>query len=618
MSLLVWLPLTNNFENKGLSNVTVTNTNVTIDHTDANLGGCGYFNGSARIQISLPSELTTLKNTTISAWIKCSGTTVLGGISHNGSAGQNSIGCCTLYNTGWQFNKSSSWVYVGSYTSNTNWKHVAVTIGEDTITTYMNGTVTATSSLSSQTLFSDLGTGNFIEIGSDFPGGDEYLTGRICDFRVYNHCLSKREIKELSKGLMTHLPLSWGANPNMIKNSYTFMNKNAGSSNQWTNSGLTYSSSTVIEDNTAPCKWVMKRVIANSKETNVGGAGCFYGIGTKGLATTDLTENEYYTYSFWAKSDSGVPSGLGAGSVVESQTMISNTGFGALTSDWRLHTVTFKFTKTDRLTNCFYVTVPASSTIDFQVCGIKLEKGQIATAYIPHVEETAYTSKGYANLYYNECSGYKRTTTISTGSGGSVSIGTNSPRNTGTNFAFHQIYLENGFPIGTTPNFTIAFWQKGIAQTQTRYADVVWLGVGASSSTTATARLRLETISTDGTSSGYVWYGNGVVTTSGGMCSLTANAGTWRHIVLTFDGTIFRQYVNGTQYNTSTLGSDYTGFKTYGTFAVGDTSANIQVELADVRVYGTCLSADDIKTLYNIPAEIDKTGKIFCGSLVEV
>jgi hypothetical protein len=102
------------------------------------------------------------------------------------------------------------------------------------------------------------------------------------------------------------------------------------------------------------------------------------------------------------------------------------------------------------------------------------------------------------------------------------------------------------------------------------------------------------------------------------MCGLSANAGTWRHIVLTFDGTTFRQYVNGTQYNTSTLASDYAGFKTYGQFGIGDTSANIQVELADVRVYGTCLSADDVKALYNIPAEIDKNGNVYCLNYTEV
>lgn len=611
MSLLVWLPLTKDFSNQGLSNVTVTNTNVTIDHTDANLGGCGYFNGSARIQVSLPAELTSLKNTTVCGWLKGNGP--MGGISHDGGTDK---ACCTFVGTSWQYPNGTNWGNITGYASSSEWRHVAITTADDTITCYLNGTVITTTTISGGSKLTDLTSANFIELGSDFPGGNEYLTGRICDFRVYNHCLSKREIKELSKGLMTHLPLSWGANPNMIKNSYTWMNKSVGS--HWVSTGSITKS--VIEDNTAPCKWVYKVTKNNSEGTATATGGAFYGISAQGLELTDLVEGETYTYSFWAKADSSNDTSfnLQAGSICESQTLISSTGFSNLDSNWRWHTVTFTWTKTTKLTACFYCNTPASKTQIFYCCGLKLEKGSKATQYIPHTAETAYTTNGFANLYYNECSGFKRTTSISTGSGGAVSIGTNSPRGTGTNFAFHQIYLENGFPIGTTPNFTIAFWQKGIAVTQTRYADVVWLGVGNSSSTSATTRFRLETISTDGTSAGYVWYGNGVVTTGGGICGLSANAGTWRHVVLTFDGTTFKQYVNGTQANTSTLGSDYVGFKTYGTFAVGDASANIQVELADLRVYGTVLSADDVKALYNIPAEIDKTGKIFCGSLVEV
>lgn len=612
MSLLVWLPLTDNFENKGLSNVTVTNTNVTIDRTDANLGGCGCFNGKARIQITLPTELKTLKNTTVSAWVKCSGTTIVGGISHNGSAGQNSMGCCTLFNTGWQFNKSGSWVYVGSYTNNTNWKHVAVTVGDDTITTYMNGSVTATSSITSQSLFTNLGAGNFIEIGSDFPGGDEFLTGRICDFRVYDHALSKREIKELSKGLCLHVPLDWGANPNMVKNSYTFMNKNAGASNQWTNSGLTYASSLVIEDDTAPTKWVLKRVITNAKETNVGGSGCFYGIGAQGLATTDLVEGETYTYSFWAKSDSGVPSGLGAGAICESQTHVSHTGFGALDSNWRKHTVTFNWTKTTKLTACFYVTVPASSTIDFQVCGFKLEKGSVATPYIPHVEEAAYTSNGYATMFVDECSGYNRAVTKV----GTAVVAEGSPRGTGT-YMTSGCYVQtsNGFPINSTiPIWTITMWFKpDIGQTFTRYSDPwrFWINTEAGNNTI----FRLEAENTAATRY-QMFYQNSGQGAYGGTVITNITEKTWYHIAFTFDGTNIYQYVNGSEVSHFTINSGFKPTGTTGYFRVGD--SGMYASFADVRIYATALSADDIKALYNICAEIDNSGKVYCNNLVEM
>ena len=97
----------------------------------------------------------------------------------------------------------------------------------------------------------------------------------------------------------------------------------------------------------------------------------------------------------------------------------------------------------------------------------------------------------------------------------------------------------------------------------------------------------------------------------------TATIGTWYHVALTFDGDTFIMYINGAKYNTSALASDYAGFKTYSNFYVGDTASICQT-VADVRIYATCLSASDIKALYNTPVEIDKCGKLYCNNLVEV
>jgi hypothetical protein len=88
-------------------------------------------------------------------------------------------------------------------------------------------------------------------------------------------------------------------------------------------------------------------------------------------------------------------------------------------------------------------------------------------------------------------------------------------------------------------------------------------------------------------------------------------------ITLVSDGTKFIGYKNGVQYGTKTPDTDARkGWKTTGHFYIGDT--NIWFDVADVRLYSTVLSVDDINELYKIPVSIDKSGKIYCNELVEV
>ena len=612
MSLLAWYPLISDGKNQGLDGIDLT-TVGNVTYTDGKIGKAATFPANAGVRFRR-AAFSAQTNWSVAAWVKCSAAASASQWAFNNGRDSN--------NDGWHcyFNPAGTMLYlrIGSTiwskaTTLGTWYHVAMTIDKDSkYTFYLDGIQVDTGTVATLPDYSEVN--NLMAIGGFYyNGGDIYpLNGQVQDFRYYDHVLSHREVKELSKGLCLHVPLDWGANPNMVKNSYTFMNKNAGASNQWTNSGLTYVSSLVIEDDTAPTKWVLKRVITNAKETNVGGSGCFYGIGAKGLAAADLTENEYYTWSFWAKSDSGIPGGLGAGAVVESQTHVSNTGFGALDSNWRKHTVTFKFTKTDRLTNCFYVTVPASSTVDFQICGLKLEKGQVATPYIPHVEEAAYTTSGYANKYTEDCSGYQRAVTVTSNS--TISIATDSPRGTGTNInKTGKLTIANSFPVGVFPLFTVNGWIRTTANaTQTLWND--FFGISANNYDGNSSLFRMEVASTAGTS--FNWFGP-MQKDAGGLFSMSITAGQWYMITLVSDGTKFIGYRNAVQYGTSTpVDENKANWQATGIFYIGD--SNIYFDVADVRVYATALSADDIKALYNIGAEIDNSGKVYCNNLVEV
>lgn len=601
MSLIIWLPLIKDIKNQGILNPNITTTG-TIAYNAGKLGNALTFSNSAITLSPAPITKDTQEfsfafwfNTTNVSATQClyNGRTTTGG-----PVSVFLISGCWRLDDGTQHQFNST-----SLTANT-WNHIVITRDSSNIKLYQNGVLKQTMTA---TAFTTAGTSASIGMSSNSntPSGNA-IVGQVNDYRIYDHVLSVKEIKELSKGLMTHLKLDWGANPNMVKNSYTWMNKNLGSNN------VMSPTKSVITDDTAPCKNVFKAVFNNTDTNAKSNAGMYYGIGAQGLATTDLVEGETYTYSFWAKADEGNTGNVSfaAAAICESQTKISDSGFGNLDTNWRLHTVTFNWTKTTKLTACFYMTIPASSTITIYLCGLKLEKGNKATPYIPHVEETVYTNCNYSNMYWQEVSGYNRTITKS----GTFDIAKDCPKGTGTDFNKAKIVVADGFPVGTQTPFTIVYWHKAPTNTYGTWTDSVGLDVGNSSSTAASTQFRRE--STNTTGSNYAWYGNGVVNNGGGDCSYAPTMDTWYHYAYTFNGTTFTSYINGVLHKTATLGDSYVGFKTYPRFYVGDTGTFYQ-QAADVRVYATCLSAEDIKELYQVAAQIDNTGKVYCNQIIE-
>lgn len=210
MSLQIWLPLNGNLNNQGLANVSVTNYNATVYDT-GKIGKCYSFNGSnAYIKIGLPSSMTTIKNTTICMWVKSNASNALngpGGISQDVSA-DNNVTCCTLFTSGWQFILNSAYNYIDSgFSKDTNWHHYVCSIDSNNIYVYFDGVLKSTTAIGNRLTNLD-SSKNFIEIGCDHPGGDEYLNGYVNDFRVYDNALSSKEIREIYKSMIMHYPLN--------------------------------------------------------------------------------------------------------------------------------------------------------------------------------------------------------------------------------------------------------------------------------------------------------------------------------------------------------------------------------------------------------------------------
>ena len=616
MSLVGWLQLNGNVTNKGLDNFTVSgtpayNSNGKLSSQSLSLGN--------RVTFTVPS-LANAKTFSIAFWVlinaDSSKTTdwvdVLAMVSRNSA---DSAGSQFRWETCYGSSKDSvglgayeggSTAYVGASNANTLtatkgvWMHVAAVADKanNIVRWYLDGVQKVTRT-----------HGDGFLTGAGWIGENNAINGSIQDVRFYNHALSVKEVKELAKGLCLHIPLDWGGNPNMIGNSYTWMNKAVGVANT-PNPTPVYTRS-AVEDDTAPCHWVYKCQIQNTSTTAIsGGAGVFYSYSLQGFALTDLVEGETYTYSFWAKSDSGIVNGFAPNSVGEGQTVVSSSGFGSLDSTWRKHTRTFKWSRTNSLTLCFYVSVPASSTVDFQICGLKLEKGDKATPYIPKSTETAYTSYGYATKAFEDVSGYNRnaTNTGCINGGDSIRGLSCTYRATANRIALPAIYSNNT----QLHNFSTSIWFK--INTLNNTAPQLW-NLGQNSFW----RARIQS------ATGIWYYINMGSSNTYKSATITVPSSTidnnWHNCVITFSNGIVKLYYDGIIKSTNDYSSTATFLNVYSqNWYLGDHSANQEALdgcLSDFRIYASTLTDDDIKALYQTGASIAKNGAFMTGQLVE-
>ena len=99
---------------------------------------------------------------------------------------------------------------------------------------------------------------------------------------------------------------------------------------------------------------------------------------------------------------------------------------------------------------------------------------------------------------------------------------------------------------------------------------------------------------------------------------------TWHNIIFIRDNNTFKIYVDGVLDNSITPdyslpASDITALSRIGDDYRGDTinAVSFPGKMSDLRIYGTALSEDDIKELYNVPTSLDNNGNIFTGELIE-
>lgn len=573
MPLQVWLPLNGNLKNKGVANFSCSNTApsyITIDN-NGKIGKCFNFNSSSNnsgifsADNGFMNKYINNKSWSLCAWILTTSTdTCIMSLSYGLRifAGDQSHTNVSLYNSSRAINCSSSIAV-----NDGKWHHIIVTYNVNTnkITFYVDGIVRGTQNYADGYTYASSWV-NGIFIGKDPNNSvvnDHYLfKGKLNDVRIYDHCLSTQEIKEISKGLIAHYPLD----NNGLGNENLFSYQNKGASPITLNTYQNTGSFTQFSN-----------ILSFDPSTTVG---------------------EKYTISLWARSPNGTTSlqlynsNSNPRYFYFSTTLTSNLG-----TEWEYFT--FTFTNNDRGSG----SVPISNRIEIymsqktggQVKMIKIEKGEKATPWCVGSGDSSYVN---SNIVY-DCSGNGYNGTIT----GTLDTNSNTPRYTSCQ-EFDGVSFISATPLCSEVK-TLSVWVKTTKNKTTNQMICI-----DSASLMAIGFWQGNIIGVVGSGAG-----------TGSKCTLGSSykENDWNHIVVVDTGSKTRDiYCNGVKLTPTS--NDY--WSTYNTgFFVGSRNNSSSLPffgyMSDLKAYATALSEADILDLYHTSAKIDKNGNLFAYNYEE-
>ena len=223
MALQVWLPLTKNLSNQGLNNMTFSidaNSNIILDN-NGKIGAC-YSRSTKQTsgRIVSNSTINLSEDISMACWAlvsDCVGDTANGLISNHSHANNTGVGITVKQistsdyriscNTGTGSNRTFN-TYYGTTNIKGAWHHLALTYAKSAkqLILYVDGNAEYTlnnyvnSSIADYIIIFDWST--------TYNSTSYRPAAKLNDVRIYDHCLSPKEVKEISKGLVLHYPLN--------------------------------------------------------------------------------------------------------------------------------------------------------------------------------------------------------------------------------------------------------------------------------------------------------------------------------------------------------------------------------------------------------------------------
>jgi len=612
--LCLWFPFTDGTtKNQGLINDEfITSIDPTF-FNDGKLGKCleqGQFDMSA----TMTSKILNNQALTICFWIYINaeegskGGTIFGNINTNVEFNNRKFSIfqyptCNDLHLSWMNDAANAFMMTPIYKGvlpSYQWTHVTVTYHNPIMTVYINGIKKYT--------YSSVSNSSSFEYQTRVVWQNAYR--KLNDFRIYNECLSPRQVKEISKGLVCHYPLGEIdgkiGGRNLIKNGKG--NEKAGF----------FKNFPTVTDEYGEFTLKSKKTYATISLYDGFVYGCRdYPVGEKYTWSYDIM------YTAW-----NFPTGSNRGEFWMGQRYTNAPSGETATGAWRgvtRHILPVVGQNGCELNKWYHVkqtvTIPqqASSNVGQQnyisfynsnanveasftarLKNVKLEKSSTATPWTSAPEDDA---SFYDNIIY-DTSGYENNGSVTDSTCPTWSSDT--PRYKGSYvFNGNNQYLKFQNPItSSSTDFTISCWVK--------FDDIT------GNSTICTMRTAV------GNGIALFKIGNKIRFDDNGQCTFsdyTISANEWIHVVVTRSSSCKKLYVNGILKQTVNTVGDMKLISNVGTIGAssqgGDGISNyLNGQLSDFRIYATALSDSNILELYQSSASVDNNGNLMLAGEV--
>ena len=560
MALQVWLPLTKNLSNQGLNNMTISivdGSNIILDN-NGKIGAC-YSRSTKQTsgRIVSNSTINLSEDISMACWAlvsDCVGDTANGLISNHSHANNTGVGITVKQvstsdyriscNTGTGSNRTYC-TYYGTTNIKGAWHHLALTYSKSVkqLILYVDGNTEYTlnnyvnSSIADYIIIFDWST--------TFSGTSYRPAAKLNDVRIYDHCLSPKEVKEISKGLVLHYPLN-DAYVEGTTNLVTSITKGG----QTTVNGYEVTTSGVSKDTYFTLNLSEKIVAGNT-----------YTISCRNNFDTGL----YWDFPIGSQANQTLTWRITPG--YSSYTFVANSG----NSYWDKNT-------------CFMDDLSGTARNagkSFKMWDWQIEKKDHATPFVIGTRNETTV---------HDCSGYQNNGTIFR----ALNCIGNSPRyKIGTHFTSSipsRIMLPSDMSCLSGNNEqTLSCWVRssGLGSGMTQ-SGLISLGYGNTLFLNA---------------SDYCYR----IDNGSGLAAIGANQnphdGNWHLVTATYKSGVVSIYIDGILKNnmSRTFSNRYinNGGNCIGTEVNNSPIYNLNGDISDIRMYATALSADDVKELYN-------------------